>query len=155
MPPPVPSESEYESEYWSESESVHSIANEPEPLAAKTEEASNGIVDLDLLAPRISEPYNSPYADVAADAHANNVKRKAEPENGDSSHVAKTRRTESSGVDSSALEESDDDEVIPYGTYLQQSFSADPGPVVNGATPGSTSQPSRKSESLPHSMRGQ
>jgi hypothetical protein len=148
MPPPVPSESESESEYWSESESVHSIANEPEPLEAKPEEASHGIADLSLLAPRISQSYISPYADVSAGTHANNGKRKAESENGDNSHAAKTRRTESSGVDS-ALEESDDDEVPPYGTYLQQSFSADPGPVVNGATRRPTSHPSRKSESLP------
>jgi hypothetical protein len=146
MPPPVPSESDYESEYWAESESVHSVdANEPKPLEAKPEEATNAIAGLDLPAPRISQSYTSPYTDLATGAHADNGKRKAESENGDSGHAAKTHRTESSGVDS-ALEESDDEEVIPYGTYLH------PIPVVNGATPGSTSHASRKSESLPSAI---
>lgn len=145
MPPPVPSESELESDdYWSDSESVHSIDNAPPE--AKREETSDGIADLDFPAPRISESDSSPqYTDHSTAAQVNNGKRKAESESDDNSHVAKLRRTDFSGFD---FAESDDDEVLPDTAYLQQSFSAYPAPVVNGATADSASHSSLKSESF-------
>ncbi|KAK4151576.1 hypothetical protein C8A00DRAFT_45241 [Chaetomidium leptoderma] len=146
MPPPVPSESDSESEYLSGSESVHTVHKTEEPsdstsifqFAPFAEPAPH------LPAPRIPRPGST-------GALANKAKRKAGLEDDNDDHVAKTRRTEFSDSASAESDEDEDDdeddededddddeddEDIPtHGDYVNQPFSADAGPVSNGAVP--------------------